>query len=81
MCIRDSRCSSECKADIDAAVFKLIEKARQWPQFEVALAGLAQVSEYTRHVLQVAVLAVAVAEAGEDAEHLELCLLYTSRCV
>ena len=50
----------------------MIEQANQRLQFEIALARAPQVGHHARYVVQVGVLAVAVAEAGEDAEHLDL---------
>src|SRR5574337_804655 len=54
--------------------FDLVQQLEHRPQLAVALAGPAQIPHHQGHVLEVAVLAVAMAEAGEDAEHLDVAL-------
>src|SRR5512134_2047730 len=52
----------------------LVQQPEQRMQGLIALAGAAQVMHHQGHVLEVAVLAVAVAETGEDAQHLDVAL-------
>src|SRR5450432_2371176 len=63
---------SEGVTDRGLARFELVQQARERRQFVVARARAAKISHDARHVLQVAVLAVAMVEAGKNAEHLDL---------
>src|SRR5262249_57035219 len=50
----------------------LLEKAPERAELGVVRAGLAHVVEHARQIAEVARLAVAVPEAAEDAEHLDV---------
>ena len=62
--------ASEGVADLRVLVLEFVEQQEQRLEVDVARGGAAQMSHHARHVGQVAALAVAMAEPGEDAEHL-----------
>ena len=55
-------------------LLQLEQKVKQGFEVDIALAGADQVVHHQRHVLQVAVLAVAVIQAREDAQYLDVAL-------
>src|SRR5690606_17896952 len=69
-----ARGESEGVADTRRIPLDPVDEAREPRERAVAGQRPAQVAQHTRHVVEVAVLAVAMREPGEDAEHLELAL-------
>src|SRR5258706_527007 len=65
---------SERVPDDRPALLERVEEAEQRRQIAIASAGSAQITHHPRHLLEVAVLAVAMEEPRKNAEHLELSL-------
>src|SRR5215470_17501505 len=54
------------------AILERVEKLRERRKVAVARARASEIAQHARHVLEIAVLAVAVAQPREDPEHLDL---------
>src|SRR5262245_62861633 len=61
-------------AELGLALLQLVEQARERRELAVALRDGPRVAQEARRILEITALAVAIADAGEDAQHLEMAL-------
>src|SRR6478736_3159918 len=66
--------ASERVPDRGRTRLELVEQSQQSSEFAIARAGSAQVTHHARHARQISVLAIAVEQARENAQHFELSL-------
>src|SRR6478609_7885298 len=66
--------SLEGITDLRRAIVQFVHESYQWREFAVAAGGFAGVFHDQRHVVEVTVLAIAVIETSEDAQHFKMAL-------